>query len=99
MTHNSPLGVSSCSKLLNFQSEMEQKTFVKLFNPQLKIGLVSWCEAWLFETEYPEKLYTEVYKGRLVFRQRSSSKRTSYCNLKKGLIRKQILIKEKSLYF
>jgi hypothetical protein len=78
---------------------MEQKTFVKLFNPQLKIGLVNWREAWLFETEYSEKLYTEVYKGRLVFRQRCSSKRVSYCNLKKGLIRKQILIKEKPLPF
>lgn len=78
---------------------MEQKTFVKLFNPQLKIGLVSWREAWLFQEEYPEKLFTEVYKGKLVFRQRGSSVRISYQKLKKGLVRKTILIKEPPLPF
>lgn len=80
--------------LLNFQFEMEQKTFVKLFNPQLKIGLVSWREAWLFDDEFPEKLFIEVHKGNLVFRKRGSSERFSYKQIKKGLIRKKIFIKE-----
>ena len=78
---------------------MEQKIFVKLYNHKLKIGLVSWREAWLFTSEYPEKLYTEVHKGKLVFRQRGSSTRISYQQLKKGLIRKQILINEPPLPF
>lgn len=78
---------------------MEQEKYIKLFNPRLKIGLVSWREAWLFETVYPEKLNTEVYKGKLVFRKRGSSVRISYQQLKTGLIRKQIRIKEEPLPF
>ena len=78
---------------------MEQAKYIKLFNPELKIGLVSWREAWLFEGEYPEKLFTEVYKGKLVFRQRGSFVRTTYNQVKKGLIKKQILVKEPPLPF
>jgi len=78
---------------------MEQAKYIKLFNPKLKIGLVSWREAWLFEGEYPEKLFTEVHKGKLVFRQRGSFVRTSYNQVKKGLIKKQILVKEPPLPF
>ena len=66
----------------------EQKAFVKLFNPQLKIGLVGWREAWLFHGEYPEKLFTEVHKGKLVFRQRGSSRRISYHKIERGLSEK-----------
>jgi hypothetical protein len=78
---------------------MEQAKYIKLFNPKYKIGLVSWREAWIFETEFPEKLYTEVYKGRLVFRKRGSPLRISYTTLKKGLVKKIILIKEEPLPF
>ena len=78
---------------------MEQTRYIKLFNPKLNIGLVSWREAWLFEEEYPEKLHTEVHKGKLVFRKRGSSVRISFQQVKKGLIRKQILIKEMPLPF
>lgn len=78
---------------------MEQLRYTKHFNPQLKIGLVSWKEAWLFTGQYPEKLYTEVYKGKLVFRQRATSIRFSYAKLKQGLIKKQILITEPPLPF
>lgn len=78
---------------------MEQEYCTKLFNPTLKIGLVSWREAWLFEGQYPEKLYTEVYKGKLVFRQRGSSLRISYERVKKGLVRRQIRISTAPLPF
>ena len=78
---------------------MEQAKYIKLFNPELKIGLVSWREAWLFAGEYSEKLFTEVYKGKLVFRQRGSFVRTSYNQVKNGLIKKQILVKELPLPF
>ena len=78
---------------------MVQERHIKLFNPKLKIGLVSWREAWLFSGEYPEKLYTEVHKGKLVLRQRGSFSRISYLQLKKGLIKKIILIKEPPLPF
>ena len=78
---------------------MEQKRCVKLFNPNLKIGLVSWLEAWLFEGEFPEKLFTEVHKGKLVFRRRGSAVRISYRQIKKCLIKKEIIIKEPLLPF
>jgi hypothetical protein len=73
---------------------MEQEYYVKLFNPFYKIGLVSWREAWLFESDFPEKLFTEVHKGKLVFRKKGSTVRISYRQLKKGLIKKRILIKQ-----
>ncbi|MFI5133166.1 MAG: hypothetical protein ACHQEB_02465 [Chitinophagales bacterium] len=63
---------------------MEQEKYTKLFNPQLKIGLVSWREAWSFDSEWPEKLFTEVHKGKLVFRRKGSSTRISYGQLKKA---------------
>jgi len=47
-------------------------------NPILNIGLSSWQEAWLLSGKYPEKIYTELYCGRLVFRLRGSNKRISY---------------------
>ena len=78
---------------------MEQEKCIKLFNPKLKIGLVNWRNAWLFSSEYPEKLFTEVHKGKLVFRQRGSSVRISYQQIKKGLIKKEIIIKEEPLPF
>jgi hypothetical protein len=73
---------------------MEQEICVKLFNPKYKIGLVNWREAWLFENQFPEKLYTEVHKGKLVFRRKGSTARVSYRRLKKGLIKKIIIIKQ-----
>jgi hypothetical protein len=73
---------------------MEQEKYAKLFNPNFNIGLVSWREAWLFNTEFPEKLITEVHKGKLVFRKKGSANRISYRQLKNGLIKKTILIKQ-----
>lgn len=78
---------------------MEQNKYTKYYNPVYKIGLVSWREAWSFNTPLPEKYFTEVYKGRLVFRQRGSSRRISYALLKTGLIKKRILIREEPLPF
>ncbi len=78
---------------------MEQARYTKYYNPLLKTGLVSYREAWLFGKEYPEKLYTEVYKGKLVFRQRGSSLRISYARIKQGLVKKKLLIKEPPMPF
>ncbi|MEI2739270.1 MAG: hypothetical protein V9F01_10825 [Chitinophagaceae bacterium] len=78
---------------------MEQKKYTKYYNPQLKIGLISWREAWLFNDGFPEKLYTEVYKGKLVFRQRGTSTRISYHRLRQQLIVKRLWINEPPLPF
>ena len=85
--------------LINFQEQLEQMKYTKLFNEKMNIGLVSWREAWLFEGEFPERLFTEVYKGNLVFRKRGSSARINYRQLKKGLIKRIVLIKEARLPF
>jgi len=78
---------------------MEQAIRINYFNPVLKIGLTSWREAWLLSGKYPEKLYTELYRTRLVFRKRGSHKRISYQQLKKGLIKKIMIIHEEPLPF
>ncbi|MGQ0739844.1 MAG: hypothetical protein ACT4OJ_12365 [Bacteroidota bacterium] len=78
---------------------MEQDKYTKHFDTELKIGLVNWREAWLFAGEFPEKLYTEASKGKLVFRQRGTSLHISYQRLKKGLIKKAMLIRQAQLPF
>jgi hypothetical protein len=52
---------------INFQSKMKQDRCIKLFNPKIKTGLVSWRKAGLFTGEYPEKLFTEVHKRQIGF--------------------------------
>lgn len=72
---------------------------LQYINTQLSIGLVNFREAWLLEGEFPQKLYTEVYKGRLVFRMPGSFRRVSYQKIKKGLIKKEVFVKEEPLPF
>ena len=84
---------------VNFQQKMEQRTFIKYVNLQLNIGLANWNEAWDLSGKFPEKLFTEVYTGNLVFRKRGSFMRTSYRRIKEGLIKKTIPIMEEPLPF
>lgn len=72
---------------------------INYFNPILNIGLSSWREAWLLSGKYPEKLYTELYRGSLVFRLRGSNRRISYLQLKKDLIKEVMFIQEEPLPF
>lgn len=65
---------------------------LKYWNPQLNIGLKDFKNAWQFPQKI--KMYTEVHQGRLYFRLRGASKRISYEQVKKGLIKKQIRIQE-----
>lgn len=60
------------------------KQEIKVFYADLKIGLVSWREAYLLSSS-PKLLQIETYKGRLVYREKGSGKRISYNTLKKGL--------------
>ena len=63
------------------------------FNPKLNIGLQDIRNAWFF-SERPVKLYTAFHRGSLIYRLPGSRKRISYRTLKKGLIKKQIIIKQ-----
>ena len=78
---------------------MEQTIRTKYINPSLNIGLVNWRELWDLSNEYPEKFLAEVYKGKLVFRLRGSSARISYQRIKKGLVKKEIVLKIQPLPF
>jgi len=49
--------------------------------------------------KYPEKLYTELYRNKLIYRKRGSDNRISYQQLKKGLIKKVMIFREEQLPF
>ena len=72
---------------------------IKYINEQLNIGLEDWQTAWLLTRPFPVKLFTETYRGALVFRQYGKSKRVSYKKLKKHLQKKNIIIEEEKLPF
>jgi hypothetical protein len=78
---------------------MEQITRIQYVNEILQIGLVNWRQAWLLSTNPPQQLYTEVHKGKLVFRVPGTSRRISYQRLKKGLVKKLIIVKQRPLPF
>ena len=86
-------------KMLNFQYQMEQTIRINYFNPIFNIGLSNWREAWLLSGKYPEKLNTELYRNKLVYRKRGTNKRISYQQIKKGLIKKIMILSEEPLPF
>ena len=63
---------------------MKQKIKLKYFNAELNIGFVSWREVYLLEPEIIQ-MHPEVYKGRIIYRAKGSTKRISYDRLMKGL--------------
>ncbi len=65
---------------------------LKYWNAQLQIGLSDWKNVYQFPQQ--QLLYKEIHQGKLYYRQKGSSKRISYDKLKKGLIKKQLIVKE-----
>ena len=76
---------------------MEQKITLRYYNAKLNIALLSWKEVYLLEA-IPVPLIPEVSKGNLVYRRKGASKRFSYRQIKKGLVKKTIVITQ-PLYF
>ena len=72
---------------------MYQYIQLKHFNPELNLGLEDIKSAWLL-TAVPVKLKATVHRGNLVFRFPGSGKRISYSTIRKGLIKKRIVIKQ-----
>ena len=66
---------------------MEQIIFFKYLNAKLKIGMFDFKNVYLLSPQL-EKLLPEVYKGKLVYRIKSTSKRISYDSIKKELVKK-----------
>lgn len=70
---------------------MEQ-IVLRYWNKNLNIALADWRTVFLLNTE-SIRLIPEVYKGNLVYRVPKSFKRFSYTDIKKNLVRKQIVLK------
>lgn len=66
---------------------------INYIHPGLGIGLQNIRNAWLPENE-PVKLTTTLHRGNLIYRIPGSGKRISYRTLKKGLIKKQLIIRQ-----
>jgi hypothetical protein len=76
---------------LNLKMFVEIK--VKYFHPGLNLGVQDVRNIWLLANP-PVKLTTSLHRGSLVFRLPGSGRRISYKTLKKGLVKKQISIRQ-----
>ncbi|MBL7738757.1 MAG: hypothetical protein JNK14_06020 [Chitinophagaceae bacterium] len=72
---------------------MYEEIKLKHLHPVLQIGVQDIRNAWLL-APVPVKLTTTIHRGTLVFRLPVSGKRISYKTLKKGLVKKTIIIKQ-----
>lgn len=71
---------------------MFEEVIIKYFHPVYNIGLQDIRNAWLLDKP-PLKLKTTTYRGSLIYRLPGSGKRISYLTLKKGLIKKTIVLR------
>ena len=65
---------------------------LKYWNAQLQIGLDDWKNVYQFPQQ--QLMQTEIHQGKLSYRLKGSTKRISYHQLKRGLIKKQSIINE-----
>lgn len=91
MAYNEYIYESFVPKNINFQIKMEQKINLQYLNQKLNIGMLDWKNVYLLKPCLV-KLIPEVYKGKFIYRISGSSKRISYSNIKKGLIKKSFSI-------
>lgn len=70
---------------------MFEEIEIKHIHPELGVGLQNIRAAWLL-TSVPVKLTTSLHRGNLIYRWPVTGKRISYQTLKKGLIKKKIII-------
>ncbi len=66
---------------------------IRYVNPSFNIGLQDVRNAWLLSSQ-PVKLSTSLHQGYLIYRLPGCGKRISYRQLKKGLVKKQIVIRQ-----
>ncbi len=70
---------------------------LKYWNEQLQMAMLDWRTVYQFPQQ--EKMIPEIHQNKLYYRKRGHTKRISYSQLKKGLIKKQIILNEESLPF
>ena len=66
---------------------MVQKIKLEYYNAKLRIGMADWRHVYLLHPVLTPP-QPEVERGRLVYRAKGSSKRISYAQIKKGLVKK-----------
>lgn len=66
---------------------------IRYFHPGFNIGIENIRTCWLLGSS-PVKLITTIHQGNLFFRIPGNRKRISYRSLKKGLIKKTIILKQ-----
>ena len=71
---------------------MEQKVLIRFVNEKLHVGLCDVRQAYLLHPTVLQ-LKPEVYKGRLVYRIPGTSRRISYNQVKKGLLKKDLWLR------
>ncbi len=64
---------------------------LKYWNVQLQIGLIDWKN--VYQLPQQQLMQVGIHQGILCYRLKGSTKRISYQQLKKGLIKKQVIIK------
>ena len=70
---------------------MFEEIHIKYINPALNLGIEDIRSVWLLSAS-PVKLTTNIHQGNLIFRVPVSGRRISYKTLKKGLIKKHLVI-------
>lgn len=73
---------------------MFEEIVIKYFHPVYQLGIQDIRNVWLL-TEKPVRLTTSIHRGNLVFRFPGTGKRISYRCLKQGLVKKNIVIKQR----
>jgi hypothetical protein len=71
---------------------MFEEIHIKYINAALNLGIEDVRNVWLLSAS-PVKLTTNIHQGSLVYRIPVSGKRVSYKTIKRGLIKKQLLIR------
>ena len=72
---------------------MEQKIKLGYINELLQVGMADIRKVYLLSPVLTT-LHPEVYKGKLVFRAKGSSRRISYDQIKRGLVKRSFVVKE-----
>ena len=72
---------------------MFEEIVIHYFHQELNIGVQNVRNVWLL-SDPPVKLVVGLHRGLLVFRLPGSVKRISYQSIKKGLIKKKMIIRK-----
>ncbi len=78
---------------IDLHMKIQQTIQLRYYNPGLQIAFSNWKEMYFVKASNEfEMLSTEVYQGQLVYRYKGSDKRIIWRRIKKGLLKKEVLL-------